>query len=159
LQIITLKTAVLCAACCLLGAHCAGADAATIKRMEGYGLALGTAFQIQDDILDIVGESNTVGKTLGIDIEKGKMTLPMIHFLRTAPREHRTLMRSLMESRDADKVERIRNLILPSPSVEYAGERARLLIARAQESIATLDESPARQILQTLADFVISRPM
>ncbi|HTW93646.1 MAG TPA: polyprenyl synthetase family protein [Tepidisphaeraceae bacterium] len=159
LQIIGLKTAVLCAACCSLGAHAAGADAATIKRMEGYGLALGTAFQIQDDILDIVGESGTVGKTLGIDIEKGKMTLPMIHFLRTAPREHRTLLRSLMEGRDADKVERIRNLILPSKSVAYAREKARSLTDDARAAAAQLPDSEARRVLEMAAEFVISRPM
>ena len=59
---------------------------------------MGTAFQIQDDILDIVGEAGTVGKTLGIDLEKQKMTLPVIHFLRTAPTEHRALLRSLIAS-------------------------------------------------------------
>ena len=48
------------------------------------------------------------------------MTLPMIHFLRTAPAEHRTLLRSLLSSRDADKAERVRNLILPSESIPYA---------------------------------------
>jgi len=159
LQIIALKTAVLCATCCMLGAHCAGSDEATVKRMEGYGLALGTAFQIQDDILDIVGETGTVGKTLGIDVEKGKMTLPMIHFLRTAPREHRTLLRSLMESRDTDKVERIRNLILPSKSVAYAREKARSLTDEARAAAAQLPDSEARRVLETMAEFVISRPM
>src|SRR6185437_15550923 len=85
LQIITLKTAVLTGICCSLGARFAGADDARIKLMETYGLSLGQAFQIQDDILDLIGDVSTVGKTLGSDIEKGKMTLPMIHFLRTAP--------------------------------------------------------------------------
>ena len=75
--------------------------AAGRQRSKRYGLSLGTAFQIQDDILDIVGDAGTVGKTLGIDVEKGKMTLPMIHFLRTAPPEHRTLLRSLLTGRDA----------------------------------------------------------
>src|SRR5437763_4846356 len=100
LKIITLKTAVLCAACCTLGATFGGADEQRVKALETYGLSLGIAFQIQDDILDIVGDTSTVGKTLGIDIEKGKMTLPMIHFLRTAPAEHRALLRSLLASRD-----------------------------------------------------------
>src|SRR5947207_6276549 len=75
LEIINRKTAVLTAACCQLGAIFAGANESTVKRLETYGLSLGTAFQIQDDILDIVGDPGTVGKTLGIDIEKGKLTL------------------------------------------------------------------------------------
>src|SRR6478735_5680495 len=64
LQIITRKTASLCATCCLLGAEYAGAPETRVGQLELYGLSLGTAFQIQDDILDIVGEENTVGKTL-----------------------------------------------------------------------------------------------
>src|SRR3954466_12843214 len=124
LKIITRKTAVLCATCCLLGARFSGASQAVIDAMELYGLSLGTAFQIQDDILDIVGDPGTVGKTLGIDVEKGKMTLPMIHFMRTAPREHATLLRSLLNSRETDKLERIRNLILPSDSIAFAKGRA-----------------------------------
>ena len=128
-----------------------------VKKLELYGLSLGTAFQIQDDILDIVGDAGTVGKTLGIDIEKGKLTLPMIHFLRTAPAEHQALLRSLLSSRDADKVEKIRNLIVPSRSIEYAHDRARKLIDRAQSALLDLPESEAKRVLQTMADFVISR--
>ena len=83
-QIITRKTASLCATSCLLGAKYANADDYQQRQLELFGLSLGIAFQIQDDILDIVGETSTVGKTLGIDIEKGKMTLPMIHFMQHA---------------------------------------------------------------------------
>src|SRR4051812_37452178 len=124
-QIITRKTAILCATSCALGAKLSGADEETVERLRTYGLSLGIAFQIQDDILDIVGDAGTVGKTLGIDIEKGKMTLPMIHFLRTAPKEHRVLLRALLESREPDKGEKIRNLILPSNSIDYARDAAR----------------------------------
>jgi octaprenyl-diphosphate synthase len=159
LQIITCKTAVLCAACCLLGATFAGADEARTENLRQYGLCVGTAFQIQDDILDIVGQESTVGKTLGIDMQKGKLTLPIIHFLRHAPQEHRVLLRSLLKSHDADKTERIRNLIIPSPSVQYASQQAKTLIDRARAAVATLPDSQARRILDTLAEFVISRPM
>src|SRR4030095_5409292 len=96
LDIITRKTASLCAVCCSLGAKFAGGTAAQAAALETYGRSLGIAFQIQDDILDIVGDSGVVGKTLGIDIEKQKVTLPVIHFLRTAPPEHRKLLRSLI---------------------------------------------------------------
>src|SRR6185369_15716168 len=138
LRIITLKTAVLCATCCHLGATFAGASESQVAALETYGRSLGVAFQIQDDILDIVGDAGTVGKTLGIDIEKQKMTLPLIHFLRTAPAEHRQLLRSLMTSPDADKSERIRNLILPSGSMDYAKSKAREHANRAREAVAGL---------------------
>ena len=159
LQIITLKTAVLTGTCCSVGARFAGASEHGIKQLETYGLCLGQAFPIQDDILDLVGDISTVGKTLGSDIEKGKMTLPMIHFLRTAPAEHRSLLRSLLSSPDGDKVERIRNLILPSKSIEYTRDRARQLVDRARRAIAELPAGDARQALDTMAEFVVTRPM
>ncbi len=156
-EIIKRKTAVLCAACCTLGATYAGADERRVRQMETYGLSLGTAFQIQDDILDLVGDQATVGKTLGSDIDKGKMTLPMIHFLRTAPAEHRALLRSLLASRDPDRHEQVRNLIAPSPSIGYAREAAAKLVRQARATLADLPESDARQTLATMADFVIAR--
>jgi octaprenyl-diphosphate synthase len=158
-EIITRKTAVLTAACCVLGAKLSGASDRVIRQLETYGLSLGIAFQIQDDILDIVGDAGTVGKTLGIDIEKGKLTLPVIHFLRTAPREHRALLRSLLEGRDPDKVEKIRNLILPGESIEFARDAARAHVDRARSAIADLPESDARQVLDTMAQFVVARGM
>jgi octaprenyl-diphosphate synthase len=157
LEMIERKTAVLCAACCLLGAKLAGAAEGVVSRLETYGRALGIAFQIQDDILDIVGETSTVGKTLGIDIEKGKLTLPMIHFMRTAPREHGHLLRTLLQSREADKGEKIRNLILPSDSIGYARERAREQVERARSAIAGLPDTEARRVLDVMAEFVVAR--
>jgi octaprenyl-diphosphate synthase len=159
IRIITLKTATLVATCCALGARFAGATAEQIKLLETYGLSLGVAFQIQDDILDLVGEENVVGKTLGIDIEKQKLTLPIIHFLKTAPVEHQALLRSLLKSKDADKIERIRNLILPSRSIQYARDRAGQLVSRARNALAELPECESRHILDTMAEFVISRPL
>lgn len=157
LRIITLKTASLCAACCGLGAQLAGAGADDVQRMETYGLSLGIAFQIQDDILDVIGDPETVGKTLGIDIEKGKMTLPMIHFLRTAPAEHRALLRSLLTGHDADKAEKVRNLVLPSKSIEHAADRARQLVDRARSVLADLPDTNARGVLDAMAEFVVAR--
>ena len=159
LQIIERKTAVLCGACCLLGAKFAGADAGVCEQVEKFGLWLGTAFQIQDDLLDILGDAKEVGKTLGIDINKGKMTLPMIHFLRTAPREHRMLLRSLMEGNDSDKVQRIVNLILPSESVGYARRREGEMIERACGAISGLGDSQAKRMLEMMAQFVVNRPV
>src|SRR4051812_30795894 len=158
-QIITRKTASLCATCCLLGAKFAGASDEITNQLEVFGLSLGIAFQIQDDILDIVGDERTVGKTLGLDIEKGKMTLPMIHFLRTAPAEHRALLRSLLGGRDADKVDRIRNLILPSNSIQYARDRAHELVERARDAIRELPDSESKRVLDAMAEFVVTRPM
>ena len=159
LQIIGRKTAALTAACCRLGAMFAGADEATAAAMETYGLSLGVAFQIQDDILDLTGDVSQVGKTLGIDVAKGKMTLPLIHFMRTAPAEHRALLRSLLESPDGDRAEKVRNLISPSPSLSYASQQALALVERARQALAGLPQSDARQTLDLMARFVVARPV
>ena len=159
LRIITLKTASLCATCCALGARLSGAGEEEVRQLETYGLSLGIAFQIQDDILDVIGDSQTVGKTLGIDVEKGKMTLPMIHFMKTAPAEHRALLRSLLVGNDADKAERVRNLILPSKSITYAADRARQLVDRARSAIADLPDTDARRVMDAMAEFVVGRSM
>lgn len=158
-DIITRKTASLCAACCTLGARYAGGSEEVIDALHTYGLSVGIAFQIQDDILDIIGDPGTVGKTLGIDVEKGKLTLPMIHFLRTAPHEHRALLRDLLTERHLDRAEKIRNLILPSDSIDFARDRAREMIDRARSALLVLPDTEARRVLDTMAEFVISRPM
>jgi octaprenyl-diphosphate synthase len=90
-------------------------------------------------------------------MEKGKMTLPLIHFLRSAPQEHGMLLRSLLGGRDADKVERIRNLIVPSQSIGYAQGRAREYAQRARKAIAPLGECEAKEALEAMAGFVVSR--
>ena len=82
-----------------------------------------------------------------------------INWRRAAPSEHQALLRSLLAGRDADKIERIRNLIIPSGSIEYARNRARKLVERAQQSISPLPDSEAKAVLQTMAKFVISRPL
>jgi octaprenyl-diphosphate synthase len=159
LKIITRKTAVLCGTCCLLGATLSDAPKAWVDGLETYGMCLGKAFQIQDDILDLIGDVSQVGKTLGIDAEKGKLTLPVIHFLRSAPSEHQALLRSLLSGPVHDRVEKIRNLILPSPSIDYARNEAKSLVNRARAAIDPLPRSEARAVLNAMADFVISRPM
>lgn len=159
LRIITRKTASLCAACCHLGAWINEASPEQTAALETYGRSLGIAFQIQDDVLDIVGDATTVGKTLGIDVEKGKMTLPLIHFMRSAPAEHRALLRSLLSGNDPDKSEQIRNLILPSGSVAFAVNRARQLVDKARAAIAILPPSDAVQTMDLMADFVVNRPL
>lgn len=158
-QIITRKTASLCGICCLLGARFAGASDATAAAMENFGRRIGEAFQIQDDILDLVGDVARVGKTLGTDIQKGKMTLPMIRFMASAPQQHRDLLRSLLTGRDPDKGEKIRNLILPSDAIEYARSSAGKLVEQAIACLAPLPDSPAKVALHTAAKLVIDRPL
>jgi octaprenyl-diphosphate synthase len=128
-----------------------------ISQLELYGLSLGTAFQIQDDILDIVGDASTVGKTLGLDLEKGKLTLPIIHYLRTAPSEKRHRMRSILENQTPDRIDRVRDLLLASDSIAYARHCARAHVSRARAALTDLPESNSRRLLDAMAEFVADR--
>ncbi len=157
-KIIERKTAALTAVCCKLGADFAGATPAVAEAMETFGRNIGTAFQIQDDLLDLTGDVAQVGKSLGADAAKGKLTLPVIHFMRTAPVQHRELLRSLLVGNEPDKNEKIRNLIAPSASLLYASEKAKSLVASARALLAThLSPSVARTCLDELARLVVAR--
>ena len=88
LQILDAKTAELCACCCELGAHFSGAQASAIRRLAAYGRNLGIAFQVADDLLDVLGDEATVGKSLGTDFAQQKPTLPVIRALQVAQPRH-----------------------------------------------------------------------
>lgn len=157
LTIISRKTASLIAASCYLGAHMAGANETAAKRLEKFGLSLGIAFQIQDDVLDLIGDTRRVGKTLGIDVEKRKLTLPLIHFLKNAPAEHRSLCRSLLAADEPTASDRVKNLLAPSESIRYARDRAARLVDRAKQGLADLPDSEAKTALLAMADFAVDR--
>ncbi len=156
-DIIYRKTASLIETSCRLGAWAAGADAATVDALGNYGRDVGLAFQIIDDLLDIAGQQKTVGKSLGTDIEKGKLTLPMIHFLATAAPTHKKLLISLLESDAPDRIDHARQLLIPSPSMRYARNRAQQLVDQAIEALGELPNSEHRRVLTDMAQFVTAR--
>ncbi len=156
-NIIYRKTAVLTETCCRLGAMASTDNPETIHYFAEFGRFLGLAFQITDDVLDITGRPSAAGKTLGTDIEKGKLTLPMIHFLKTAAASHRELLIQLLESDAPDRVENVRNLLLPSDSMAYAQGAAQRLVAQAVAAIAALPPTEAGAVLQQMARLVIDR--
>jgi octaprenyl-diphosphate synthase len=156
-DIIARKTASLTSACCLLGAKFAGACAAGLSSFEGFGLNLGIAFQIIDDVLDISGSAGETGKTLGRDLEEGKMTLPMIHLMRNGASGDREEAVHILSNGYADRASRIRELVLRNDSMTYAIETARRYVRAAKNNLADVPESEARRALVSLADFVISR--
>jgi len=156
-DIIARKTAALTATSARMGAHFSGADEQTCDNLRQFGESLGVAFQIQDDILDLTGDVARVGKTLGSDIDKVKLTLPLIHFLATAPSQHGQLLRSLLSGNEPDRAEKVRNLIAPTGSLAYAKQVAAEHVERALSCVATLPESPAKHALQNAARMVTAR--
>src|SRR5262249_43486547 len=102
-EIIRGKTAELTAVCGRLGAHYAGADDAVVRAMEDFGRNLGVAFQIADDVLDLWGDERTTGKTLGTDLDKHKLTLPLIYLVEHATPELAREVRSLLAEPHPDR--------------------------------------------------------
>jgi octaprenyl-diphosphate synthase len=151
------KTAELTAVSCLLGAHYAGADGATVDALDGYGRDLGVAFQIADDVLDIWGEERTTGKSLGTDLEKQKLTLPIIHLLATAQPASANTVRRLLTEGDPSNRHRLRPYLESSGSLAYAWNRARDHSERALTALDILPDSPARSVLRSLATYVVRR--
>jgi len=156
-QIIYRKTAALTESCCRLGAMFSTLQSDRIAALTTYGRNLGLAFQIIDDILDICGQQKTVGKSLGTDIEKGKLTLPMIHFLRHAAPPHRQLLIDLLEAPDHERIEHVRQLVGPSDSIAYARQAAEHLVDQAIDALDVLPASEARDVLTEMARYVTVR--
>jgi octaprenyl-diphosphate synthase len=156
-EIVSRKTAALIATSCRLGAKLGGATDEQVAKLERFGHAIGIAFQIQDDVLDLVGDVREVGKSLGSDVAKAKLTLPLIHFLQTAPQEHRVLLRSLLKSEDADRPEKVRNLIVPSDALGYSHAVAKRYIDEAIACLSGFADNPSVSALREAARFVVAR--
>lgn len=158
LDIIERKTASLCAASCRLGATFAGANHKTSEMLSNYGLKIGSAFQIVDDCLDVMGTEEEIGKSLNSDIQKGKLTLPLIHLVNQLPVKELETTRELIFQGNAKETKNaIVELLTEHDAVEYAFDKAREIIKQAKVEISPLPDSQYKTALMNLADFVITR--
>jgi len=153
-EIVRRKTASLIGESCRLGAALSGAAATMCDALYDYGVHVGVAFQIQDDLLDITGDEAVVGKSLHLDLDAGKVTLPLIRYLASADEAERTEVRRLFARGRAEK---LRLRLVESAAVEEARAEAHRLVDLAKAALAALPDTPARSLLATLADAVISR--
>ncbi len=153
-DIIRRKTGVLSGACCGLAARLARADGSTTTLLERYGEDLGMAFQIQDDILDLVGDEKVVGKTLGIDLQKGKLTLPIvIHLARATPSMREETVKAIAE---CDRATLLR-LVAGTESLAAARTEAMRFVESAKGNLTPIRESAARRLLSSIADATVER--
>jgi octaprenyl-diphosphate synthase len=149
-RILEMKTGALFAVATELGALLNGASAEVMESLHRFGMRLGTAYQIYDDCLDLAGNEATVGKTLGTDLRRGKLTLPVLHLLQTSrPEERERLSQLILEGRE----EEIRGLVdqaVQTGAVRFAVATGRRMLTEAQEALHTLPASPYRQSLEQL---------
>ncbi len=158
LGIIRGKTAELTAVSCRLGALYAGAAPEIVDALDRYGSDLGVAFQIADDVMDLLGEEKISGKTLGTDLSKQKLTLPMIRLLATAPPATAAALRGHLRQNDMEARAALRRRLENSDALAYAWERAGDLVASALRALEVLPPSEARECLSQAARFVVRRP-
>jgi octaprenyl-diphosphate synthase len=156
-EIIAGKTAALTACCCRLGAHYAGAEPAVRESLTRYGYDLGVAFQIADDVLDMVGEESTVGKSLGTDILKQKATLPLIRLLSTVNPSERAEITAAFSDSDNHRRDVLRPWFERYDAIAYARERAKLYTRQACGELEILPTTAASGALSALTDFVVNR--
>ena len=153
-QIIHDKTASLISASCKIGGILGGGDTKTVSDLGVFGSSIGTAFQIRDDLIDILSDPCSAGKPTGRDVSKGKMTLPAILMLKNDP----SCLSELQSALDHDDVACLRKMLVESSSIQKAEETILRLVREAIESIKSLRGSDCGKLLVGLAKQV-SRPI
>lgn len=157
LDIIAGKTAALCACCCRLGAHYAGADPERREAYARFGLNLGIAFQITDDVLDVLGDEATTGKSLGTDLLKQKPTLPIIRLLSELDGDERAKLIAILTRPEDRNPEALRRRLERAGAISYARQKAVAYARRAAEELPCSMSNPADETLKGLAEFVVTR--
>lgn len=146
MDIIAKKTAALFRAACSVGAKLAGANPAEIRVLSDFGFQLGLAFQIVDDILDLVEDESKLGKTSGLDVAQGRGVAVALNDANGNGNASAT-----------DPLAEIRRKMMEGDTIEKARQQAAILVESAIASLAILDDSPAKSALIDLAQQVIER--
>jgi octaprenyl-diphosphate synthase len=157
LDIVESKTAELTSCCARLGALYSGAEPETVESLARYGRWLGIAFQIADDLLDLVGEERITGKSLGTDLEQRKLTLPLIHLLNEVPPETGSRLCQILDSSGNHKRDALRPFLIESGSLDYARRKAEEYAHKARAELVCLPSSECKSILELLTDRVVHR--
>ena len=157
-EIIWKKTAVLLSSCSEMGALSVGANESEVKKMQKIGENLGICFQIKDDIFDYF-EQGEIGKPTGNDIREGKITLPLIYALNTAPKEEADQMHTIIDQQDftAENIKVLLDFAKKYKGIEYAEKRMREIKEKNITLLADFPASEAKTALIDLIDYIIER--
>ena len=157
LKVIHYKTAKLFEAATRLGAIICGTSAADENAMAEYGMRLGTAFQLIDDVLDFSGESTEIGKNLGDDLAEGKPTLPLLHAMRNGTPPQQAAIRHAIENGGLDQLSVVMEAIQQTGALDYARKLAQQEADAAVNAIAHLPDTSYRNALTALSAFAVNR--
>ena len=158
-EIIQRKTADLFGGCAEIGGILGNAGPEGRRALREYGFNLGVAFQLVDDLLDLTGREEVLGKPIASDLREGKLTLPLIHLVQQGGPHVRTLVADVVRDRQLtpERWQEIAACLSEHRSLDYAYRKATEFGARAKGSLAALPASPEREGLMALADYVLSR--
>lgn len=158
-EIIACKTAVLLSAACEVGALLGGVSAEKRAALRDYGYHIGMSFQLTDDLLDYTSTDSTLGKDTGRDLKEGKVTLPLIHALKSASNDERSsiekdLAKKTLAARD---VRRIRKTIEKYGGLEHTSRLSREHVRQAKALLDLFPAGPYKDALLVLADYIVAR--
>lgn len=159
IEVVVCKTAVLLAAACQAGAIIGGATPEQEEALTAFGMDLGIAFQLMDDTLDYTADEKEFGKSIGHDLEEGKVTLPLIEILRKCLPDERDIVGEIIikEELTDEDFDFVFNLVNVYGGIEYTVSRAREYVASAKAHLEIFADSEVRTALFKLADYVVSR--
>jgi octaprenyl-diphosphate synthase len=157
-DILQRKTAYLFSACCEIGAILANASKEEQNALREYGMNLGTAFQLADDLLDFTAEEEILGKAAGADLLEGKLTLPLILLVKESP-DVRKDLETIMQDGDYEKVSRARltEKLESSGILEETRHRAYTFASEAIKNLAVLPKTEYRSALEDIPSYMIER--
>ncbi|NND80816.1 MAG: octaprenyl diphosphate synthase [Gammaproteobacteria bacterium] len=157
METIQSKTAILFEAATRLGAVATKQASHVESAMAAYGLHLGTAFQLVDDILDYTADSGVIGKNVGDDLAEGKPTLPLINAIQRAEGEERDLLRAAITNASRENLDDVLTIIEKTGSLAYTARAAHQQASLAQDALAVLPDSDYKTALAQLAEFSVER--
>ena len=158
MEMIFKKTGALIAAATKAGAIMGGASDEVIDAMYEYGRLIGLAFQIQDDYLDLASDEETLGKPIGSDIGKGKMTIIAINGISSAGDDSEKLLEILKDDNNSkEDIDLAIGILTKCGAIEYARNLALNSVKQAKEVLEILPDSSSKQVLVDIADFVLER--
>jgi geranylgeranyl pyrophosphate synthase len=157
LEIVALKTGSLTECACRMGALAVDSSEANVEALGTYGRSIGVAFQIVDDVFDVISNEEGLGKPVGNDLREGAITLPMLRSLTTSP--DRDELRDLLikEQKSDEDVLRALAIMRTGDSVAYAMQLAKDYAEAAKQQLEIFPDVPARDMLCDIADYVLSR--
>jgi len=157
LKVIEKKTACLFQAATQIAAIISDSNSSIQNQMKSFGLNLGNAFQIVDDVLDYQSNEELLGKRIGDDLSEGKMTLPLIHSLSNSSKATNNKLRDIISNNNVEEIDTVLEIFQETGSIDYTINRAKEISKKAKHCLVNLSESTYKNALSLLCDISVER--